>query len=86
MPGSTHWEMAGQCGRKRITEALTRLVYAECLRANNEPDLAREAILAAREHLTTRAALIEDPDWRRRFLEDISENARTLALAVELEK
>ena len=39
------------------------------------------AIAAARDRLLDRAARISDPEWRRRFLADVPENARTLSLA-----
>jgi hypothetical protein len=38
-------------------------------------------LAAAREHLLSRAAKISDPVWRERFLTQVPNNARTLALA-----
>jgi hypothetical protein len=42
-----------------------------------------EAILAAREYVQIRAARVTDDELRRSFLESVSANAMTLALAEE---
>jgi hypothetical protein len=57
------------------------LVYAESLLAAGDPDAARAMIATARDAVLARAAKIADPEARRRFLEAVPENARTLALA-----
>src|SRR6185437_7676295 len=64
-------------------DAFVRLTYAEALDAAGEHGRASAAIAAARDHLLARAARIVDAAWRRSFLEDVAENARTLALAAE---
>jgi tetratricopeptide (TPR) repeat protein len=62
-------------------EALVRVVFAEALHACGEIDAALVAIRAAEERLHARTAKIADPAWRRSFLEQVPENARTLELA-----
>jgi tetratricopeptide (TPR) repeat protein len=62
-------------------EALVHLVRAEALRAAGHADAATSAILRARERLLERAAKIGDAEWRRSFLEEIPDHARTLELA-----
>jgi tetratricopeptide (TPR) repeat protein len=68
-------------GRVEEGEAAVRLAFAEALFAAGDEEEAREAIRAARERLLERAARIADAGWRKRFLEGVHENARTLALA-----
>ena len=62
-------------------EALVRLVYAEALHAAGAAEEARAVITAARGRLLERAGRIGEEKWRRRFLEGVPENARTLLLA-----
>jgi tetratricopeptide (TPR) repeat protein len=62
-------------------ESLVRLVHAEALRAAGLEAEFAAAIADARRHLLARAAKISDPEWRRRFLTAVPDNARTLALA-----
>jgi serine/threonine protein kinase/tetratricopeptide (TPR) repeat protein len=62
-------------------EALVRLVHAEALEAGCEHGQARVAIARARERVQARADRISREDWRKSFLENIPEHARTLALA-----
>ena len=57
------------------------VLHAEALHANGEHRAARAAVAAARDRLLARAACIGSDAWRRSFLENIPENARTLALA-----
>lgn len=66
-------------------EAEIRLRYADCLRAAGLAADARLAITEARTHLLTRAQRIADEDMRARFLRDVPTNARTLALASQLD-
>jgi eukaryotic-like serine/threonine-protein kinase len=64
-------------------ESLVRLVYAEALAAAGLKEEFTTAIGNARAHLLARAAKISDPEWRRRFLTAVPDNARTLLLAGE---
>ncbi|UQA59020.1 serine/threonine-protein kinase PknK [Polyangium aurulentum] len=59
------------------------VLLAEALHASGDIEGAREAIREARDVLMARAQRIEDPDYRRCFLENIRANARTQALARE---
>jgi hypothetical protein len=61
--------------------AFLRLTRAEALHATGALDAARAAIADARARLLAIAGTIEDPAYRRSFLEAVPENARTLALA-----
>jgi tetratricopeptide (TPR) repeat protein len=63
--------------------AYVRLVHAEALHAAGQRDAAVTALAAAHDALLARAMKIGDPEARRRFLERVPENARTLALARE---
>lgn len=58
-----------------------RLVHALALEATGDHAGACQALSAARDRLVSQAAKIGDPAMRRGFLEDLPENARTLALA-----
>jgi hypothetical protein len=69
----------GGCGMFR--GAFVRLVHAEALHATGAHDAARHAIAEARAHLFTIADRIADPAYKASFLENVPENARTLALA-----
>ncbi|WP_437285717.1 serine/threonine-protein kinase [Sorangium sp. So ce406] len=60
---------------------LVRLVHAEALAAVGQAAEARGAIALARNGLLVRAGRISDPAWRERFLRDVPDNARILALA-----
>ena len=62
-------------------EAMLRLVWAEALGANGRHPEARRAIAEARDRLLERAEKIASVEWRRAFLEQVSENARTIALS-----
>jgi eukaryotic-like serine/threonine-protein kinase len=62
-------------------ESSVRLCYAEALSQNGAVEDARAALETARERLLARAARIEEPSWRHRFLNDVPVNARILALA-----
>ncbi|HEY5920455.1 MAG TPA: AAA family ATPase, partial [Kofleriaceae bacterium] len=65
-------------------ESQIRLMLAETLQARGEVGTAREAIRRARERLLERASKITDTEWRKSFLANLPENARTLQLAGEL--
>jgi tetratricopeptide (TPR) repeat protein len=70
-------------GAMEAGESLVRLTYAEVLYAAGDFERARAAIAEARERLLANAAKIGDPKYRKSFLENVPENARTLALAQE---
>jgi serine/threonine protein kinase/tetratricopeptide (TPR) repeat protein len=72
-------ELLDQLGAIEEGESLVRLVYAEALAAAGDPR-AQPAARRARDRLLERAAQISDEHWRDVFLEQIAENARTLAL------
>ncbi|APR78294.1 Adenylate cyclase [Minicystis rosea] len=61
-------------------ESLVRVVYAEALRENGDDVGFRAALATAHARLLTRAARFHQDAERRRFPENIPENARTLAL------
>jgi tetratricopeptide (TPR) repeat protein len=69
----------GGCGMFR--GAFVRLAHAEALHATGAHDAARHAITEARARLFTIADRIADPTYKKSFLENVPENARTLALA-----
>ncbi len=58
-----------------------RVVHIEALLATGREAEAREAIAIAHEKLLLLAGRIEDPHYRRSFLEVVPENVRTLELA-----
>jgi tetratricopeptide (TPR) repeat protein len=60
-------------------EALVRLVHVEALFAAGRLAEARAALAVARERVLARAACIRDPAWRERFLNQVPDNAATLA-------
>jgi ATP/maltotriose-dependent transcriptional regulator MalT len=68
-------------GAHGFRDAVARLVHVEALEAAGHHDRAAAALAAARDRLHVRAAKIGDAEMRRRFLEAVPENARTLALA-----
>jgi eukaryotic-like serine/threonine-protein kinase len=57
------------------------LIHAEALFATGDPAGARAVIARARPELLARADQIDDPAYRKTFLENVPENARTLARA-----
>ena len=78
---SAAMELLVQLGTVESGDALIRLTHAEALRASGKDDAAVTAIAEARANLQLRADQIEDPDWRRGFMEDVVENRRILQLA-----
>jgi tetratricopeptide (TPR) repeat protein len=64
-------------------ESGVRLTHAEALARSGFDAEARAALETARERLLARAARIEEPSWRERFLNDVPINARILALAAQ---
>jgi hypothetical protein len=69
----------GGCGIFR--GAFVRLAHAEALHAAGDTAAAARAIAAARAHLLAVAARTAEPAYRRSFLDEVPENARTFALA-----
>jgi tetratricopeptide (TPR) repeat protein len=69
----------GGCGQFR--GAFVRLAHAEALHATGAHAAARAAIARARAYLLAVADKIADPGYRASFLDQVPENARTLALA-----
>ena len=63
------------------SEALIRLVHAEALHAAGDSDGARVAVTVAADRVLERARTIASAAWRRGFLENVAENARTLDLS-----
>jgi len=57
------------------------LLHAEALEATSDHEGARATIKRAHAELLARADRIGDPAYRKTFLEDVPENARTLARA-----
>jgi len=78
------FELLESLGGVEEGESTVRLMIAETLYAAGEVDAARAAIRSARERVLSRASKITDPSWRAMFLENLPENARTLALAQRL--
>jgi len=74
----THYEALGAFG---FRGAFARLVHAEALEATGDHAGACRAVTTARARLQLQAARIGDLTVRRGFLENLPENARTLALA-----
>jgi hypothetical protein len=69
----------GGCGMFR--GGFVRLAHAEALHATGAHDAARHAIADARTRLFAVADRIFDPVYKTSFLENVPENARTVALA-----
>jgi tetratricopeptide (TPR) repeat protein len=67
-------------------EFFVRLVHAEALEGVGRHTDAVKAIVRARDTLFARAARIEVPEWRRTYLEDVIEHARTVKLAEAWER
>jgi hypothetical protein len=61
-------------------EASLRLAYVESLARSGRNDEAERAGRDALARLTARASTIRETRWRRTFLENVAENARTVAL------
>jgi hypothetical protein len=62
-------------------ESFVRLTHAEALAAAGDPGGGRRALADARARLQARAERLSDAASRQSFLEQVPENARTLALA-----
>jgi len=59
-------------------EEKLRFVHAAALEANGQTEEAARELTSARERLRERAARIQDPAWRRSFLENVPENVALL--------
>ncbi|MBV8760760.1 MAG: AAA family ATPase, partial [Deltaproteobacteria bacterium] len=77
------FEVMEQLGALEEGESNVRLMYATCLHAAGDKSAALEA-RRARERVRARAAKIADASWRASFLENIPENAATIAFATRL--
>jgi hypothetical protein len=64
-------------GCSMLRGAFVRLTHAEALHEAGAHDAARAAIKKARERLLAIAASIAEPDYKKSFLENVPENART---------
>jgi tetratricopeptide (TPR) repeat protein len=64
-------------------EALIRIGYAEGLRGRGDIEGSKRAIMAARDRLLARAAMIKTPELRRGYLERLREHGRILMRAGE---
>jgi tetratricopeptide (TPR) repeat protein len=73
------YDAMGGCGMFR--GMFVRLAHAEALHATGAEDAARRAIAETRARIIAIAGKIADPSYRTSFLEQIPENARTVALA-----
>jgi tetratricopeptide (TPR) repeat protein len=73
-----------ELGSLDTEDALVRRAYAEALLATGNGSAAREVIEGARDELLRRAAKISNPAWRKSFLENVPEHARTFAIAKTL--
>ncbi len=64
-------------------ESIARLGHAEGLYAAGDIEGAKKAIAVARDRLVARANRIENPEWRKYFLNRLQEHRRILARAGE---
>ncbi|APR80915.1 Adenylate cyclase [Minicystis rosea] len=64
-----------------LSSTSVRLVHAECLAADGDRARASAAVAGARDRLLVIASTIDHAGYRRSFLENVPENARTMALA-----
>src|SRR5262249_18961029 len=80
VPAREAMDLLRSLGALEEGEALVRLTFAEALAAVGDNGAAA-AIAEAKNALTARAKNIENPKFRKSFLERVEENAATLALA-----
>jgi tetratricopeptide (TPR) repeat protein len=73
------YDKIGACGFFR--GPYLRVVHIEALLATGREQRAREAIAIAQQTLLAIADRIDDPSYRKSFLENVPENVRTLELA-----
>jgi tetratricopeptide (TPR) repeat protein/tRNA A-37 threonylcarbamoyl transferase component Bud32 len=70
-----------EAGQRELFDAFVRLTFAEASLAAGDPDGARAALRAARDHLLDIARRIDDPALRESFLSRDVDHRRTLELA-----
>jgi tetratricopeptide (TPR) repeat protein len=75
--------MLDRLGGVEEGEALIRLVHMSALAVTGHESEARQAIAEARHRLLMRAERIGSATWQKSFLENVPENARTLAFAIQ---
>lgn len=80
-PARTAFEIAQSLGTMEEGDVFVRLTYAETLHALGNHAEARDVLRAAHQRLLAIAAIIDDENIRRSFLERVPENARTVDLA-----
>ncbi len=76
-------ELLDRLGGVEEGEALIRLMLMSALAREGDTKAACEAAQEARDRLQLRADRIANPSWRRSFLSDVPEHARTLELAAQ---
>jgi tetratricopeptide (TPR) repeat protein len=69
-------------GKTAVGEAAIRLAYIEALRATGDEATAKGEIATARDRVKARAQTLSDAELRRGFLANMTENVRTLELAL----
>jgi serine/threonine protein kinase len=62
-------------------EALIRLVYVLALEATGQREEAASRVAEAQRRLLVRSERISDPRWKKSFLQNVPENAATMALS-----
>jgi eukaryotic-like serine/threonine-protein kinase len=85
LPAQRAMDTLERLGGVEEGESQIRVVYASALHSAGKPEEARRRIREASARLHERAGRISDIRWRRSFLEEIPENARTLRLAARWE-
>jgi eukaryotic-like serine/threonine-protein kinase len=78
--GMGRYQTMGACSQ-HFRGGFLRLVHAECLEAAGNHEAAKAVIARARDRLFAIADRIDEPPYRKSFLENVSENRRTLELA-----
>ena len=76
-------ELLERLGGVEEGEALIRLMLMSALAREGDAKAAREVAEEARVRLQLRGDRIANPSWRRSFLNDVPEHARTLELAAQ---
>jgi tetratricopeptide (TPR) repeat protein len=71
-------------GQVQDGESTIRLAFAECLVASSDLAAAGQVIAKAMQRLHKQAGSIDNPEWRRSFLDRIPEHRRLAELAREL--
>jgi eukaryotic-like serine/threonine-protein kinase len=84
VPAEEAYRLLEVAGGVEDGEASIRLAYAESLSAVGREREAERVIRDAWQRLTERAAAIQDPSWREKFLSRLPDHARTAVLARRL--